>query len=285
MRVLFGVAIVSVSPVLHWMLGLAVAACFGLLGLLTRALAPSGAFATVVIGSLAYGFGNLPLAAALVAFFISGSLLSRLSEVRLARVVRPTQGSSRDAMQVLANGGVAVACAAASAFAHAHAVRASSALFAAAIGAVAAAAGDTWSTELGGLSGRTPRSLLSWQLVAAGRSGGVTLPGIVAAPAGGAAIGFAAALGDEKRLLAWVAIGAACGLIGSLFDSLLGATLQAVWYCETCEKESEQRVHDCGCAPGRLVQGWPLLDNNGVNAAATLVGACSAYALARGLLT
>ncbi|HLW38177.1 MAG TPA: DUF92 domain-containing protein, partial [Candidatus Eremiobacteraceae bacterium] len=98
------------SPPLHWMLGLAIAACFGLLGFLTRALAPSGAFATVVIGSLAYGFGNLPLAAALVAFFISGSLLSRLSEVRLGRVARPTQGSSRDAMQVLANGGVAVAC-------------------------------------------------------------------------------------------------------------------------------------------------------------------------------
>src|SRR5262249_3152460 len=36
------------------------------------------------------------------------------------------------------------------------------------------------------------------------------------------------------------------GLIGSLFDSWLGATYQAMYYCPACQKETERHIHSCG---------------------------------------
>ena len=36
------------------------------------------------------------------------------------------------------------------------------------------------------------------------------------------------------------------GLLGALFDSLLGATVQAIYYCPACEKETERHlIHLC----------------------------------------
>jgi hypothetical protein len=69
------------------------------------------------------------------------------------------------------------------------------------------------------------------------------------------------------------------GLAGSLFDSLLGATVQTIYYCDGCGKETERRVHRCGQATRRL-RGWPWLDNDGVNFVASLVGAAVAGLLA-----
>lgn len=263
-------------------MGGALAAAFALAGLVSRALAPSGAVATIVVGTLAYGFGGVALAAALVVFFLSGSVLSRISERIRAQVPRiSAKGGRRDAAQVVANGGAAVACAIASA----QAARIPSGwhdiLFAAAIGAVAAASGDTWSTEIGTLFGGSPRSLRTGRPVAPGTSGGVTAMGVLGAPLGGAVVGLTAGLfGRTGSLAAWAAIGAACGLLGSLADSWLGATLQGAWRCEACGVECEQATHGCGSRTS-LVRGWPWLDNDGVNAVATLSGAVIAGALAR----
>ena len=44
----------------------------------------------------------------------------------------------------------------------------------------------------------------------------------------------------------WIGIGAIAGLGGALFDSVLGATVQATYYCDACRKETERPVHSCG---------------------------------------
>jgi len=63
------------------------------------------------------------------------------------------------------------------------------------------------------------------------------------------------------------------GLAASLFDSLLGATVQAIYFCDVCRKETERHpLHRCG-ATTRPLRGWPWLDNDGVNFLATAVGA------------
>ena len=37
------------------------------------------------------------------------------------------------------------------------------------------------------------------------------------------------------------------GWLGALFDSLLGATVQSIYYCPTCQKETERYpLHSCG---------------------------------------
>jgi uncharacterized membrane protein len=60
------------------------------------------------------------------------------------------------------------------------------------------------------------------------------------------------------------------GVLGAFIDSLLGATLQAVYYCENCQKETERHpLHYCGTQT-TLRRGWQWLNNDWVNAACTL---------------
>ncbi len=68
------------------------------------------------------------------------------------------------------------------------------------------------------------------------------------------------------------------GLSGSLLDSYLGATVQAMYYCPHCHKETERRVHSCGTAT-QLLRGLPWLDNDGVNFLTTVAGGCVAMTL------
>ena len=57
----------------------------------------------------------------------------------------------------------------------------------------------------------------------------------------------------------------AAGLAGSLFDSVLGATVQAMYYCPTDQKETEKHpLHTCGTETLHI-RGWKWLDNDWVN--------------------
>jgi hypothetical protein len=53
-------------------------------------------------------------------------------------------------------------------------------------------------------------------------------------------------------------------------------TVQAIYYCPRCEKETERYpIHTCG-AETRQVRGWGWMDNDGVNWVCTVVGAVMA---------
>ncbi len=245
-------------------LGIAIPA--GLLG----SLSPNGVFGAVLVGTLTLGFGGWPWGVALVAFFVSSSLLTRYrAERKRSLVDLQAKGGRRDLGQVLANGGVGALLAILSAL-YPHPLW--SAAFA---GALSAATADTWATEIGALSPRPPRLLTTGRPVAAGTSGGVTLWGLEAAAGGALFIGLTLflagwGLGDT---LSWTLVPLALlgGLAGSTADSLLGATLQGLYRCPSCGKETERRRH-CG-RPTTLVRGFSWLTNDGVNLFSTLVGA------------
>jgi uncharacterized protein (TIGR00297 family) len=219
-------------------------------------LTPDGLAAALGIGAAVWWGLGWRGAALLVAFFISGSLLTQLATGRRG-------GARRTARQVLANGGVA-------------AVGALFGSWPAAAGALAAAAADTWATEIGSFSPFPPRLITTWARVTKGTSGGITALGT----AGGVAGAFAmAALGHllpphgaGRSPVVGVALLAAAGVAGMLTDSGLGATAQGLYECGACAARSERADTVCH-EPVRLIRGWRWLDNDAVNLAATLVGA------------
>ncbi|MDQ6767688.1 MAG: DUF92 domain-containing protein [Candidatus Eremiobacteraeota bacterium] len=263
-------------------IGAAAAAVIAVLAYRTRALTASGAIAAIVIGSLAFGFGGLAVAAAIVIFFVSGSVLGRLHSKNADAARRlAAKDARRDAAQVVANGGVAAVCAIAYGIAALNGWHHASRLVIAAVCAIAAAAGDTWSTELGALFAGPVRRITDMRPVPAGTSGGISMLGTLAAPAGGAVVGLAGiALPDVVAWPCWLALGAIAALAGSIIDSLLGATLQAMWRCSACGQMTETKAHPACGVPATLVRGLAWLDNDGVNAAATACVGALGYAAA-----
>jgi uncharacterized membrane protein len=88
-----------------------------------------------------------------------------------------------------------------------------------------------------------------------------------------------AALGGVVGLSGTV-VTAACagGVVGMMLDSLLGATVQASYYCESCDATTETPLHECGRTL-TLRRGWAWVDNDVVNLAATASGGAVALAL------
>jgi uncharacterized protein (TIGR00297 family) len=264
-------------------LGLILSAAIGLLAYRRGSLSPSGVAGAVGIGTSVFGFGGWVWGGTLIAFFVSSSLLSHTGERRKALLREKfAKDSRRDLAQTLANGGLAAVIAVIAGL-----VGRTASVFpllaAAFYGTVAAANADTWATELGVLAKQQPRLITTGKVVPTGTSGGVTWQGIAAALAGAAFIGLSAFLlvqGAARVTLGgwllrdWVLIPIAgiSGLAGATFDSLLGATVQATYYCDNCNKETEQVIHRCG-QPARLLRGWRWLDNDWVNFLASLVGA------------
>jgi uncharacterized membrane protein len=154
---------------------------------------------------------------------------------------------------------------------------------------MAAVNADTWATELGVLSPRSPRLITTGRQVEVGSSGGVTWLGTAASLGGATFIGLLGGLAVLILGQGWVAAGVlllaavAGGMVGSLFDSFLGATVQAIYWCDACQKETERKIHHCSTQT-RLLRGWPWLGNDLVNFLASALGALVAAGIGWGLL-
>ena len=229
------------------------------------ALTPDGAIAATFVGASTFGAGGPAAAAALIAFFVSGSALSR--RARVPGEVESAKGHRRDSLQVLANGGFAALTALISG-ARPGAARG------AMIGALAAAAADTWASEIGVRSSTPPRSILSGRPVRPGTSGGVTGLGWLAAGVGATLTGTVFAAFDRTGRGRRDAIGRALvgGLVGTLADSIAGATIQAGYACAVCGVPAEAPGAHCG-RPRIQVRGHQWVTNDVVNGIGTASGA------------
>ncbi len=262
--------------ILQLLIGILLAIIIAVLAWRTGSLSTSGAWAAMLTGGLIFGMGGFRWAILLLAFFISSSALSRAFVKQKASLAEKfSKGSQRDWGQVMANGGLGALLAVGNIlFPH------NEWLWLAFAGAMAAVNADTWSTELGVLSPIPPRMITTGQTVERGTSGGITLAGILASLGGAALIGIAAILfsGVHNWLysLGIIILG---GLVGSLFDSVLGANVQAIYWCPTCNKETERHpTHTCG-SPTRQVRGWSWINNDLVNFGCSLMGAIVAAGL------
>lgn len=266
----------------RWLLGFVAAACIAVLAHRARALSHSGALGAALVGTILVGGGGWWAGALLVAFFVTSSTLSLVSKGQLPE--QQERGSQRDLVQVLANGGVATLCAAALA------LDLDPTWAVALAAAIAAANADTWATEIGRLSGQRPRSIITWRSLPAGTSGAISFAGTMAAFIGATLIAILAVVGwqngwlvnpgDTTDLARLLMIVVGSGWLGSIIDSLLGATVQGQFHCPTCDVHTEMRRHTCGTATTR-VRGLPWSSNDVVNVLAVASAAAIAFWFAR----
>jgi len=251
-------------------IGILLAIIIAYLAYRARSLDRSGAYAAFIIGTVIFGLGGWRWAVLLLTFFITSSGLSRAFKERKREAnEKYAKGGQRDAGQVFGNGGIPAL------FAALHVFLPEAnwpwLVFAASLAAVNA---DTWATELGVLNPTSPRLITDLRkIVEKGTSGGVSLVGTLAALAGAGIIGLEALLltptGSNWIFFILVTV---AGLLGALFDSLLGATVQAIYYCPACRKETERNpTHNCGAETSQI-RGWKWLNNDWVNFACGVFG-------------
>lgn len=253
------------------------AAIVSLISYFARFLTLSGAAATFLLAVPIYGLGGWRWTVPILTFFISSSLLSRVKADRKKELSSMfAKSSRRDAGQVAANGGIAGLLVLIWWYSG------QEIFYLVYLGAICAVTADTWSTELGILSGKEPRLITNFAVVPRGTSGAVTALGTLAGLLGCVLIFFSglawydlisAEVGSRVSLFVLLLFS---GTLANLVDSLLGATLQAQYGCAGCGKITERRTH-CRGAPTIVVRGRRWITNDVLNFLCSAVGAAVAF--------
>jgi uncharacterized protein (TIGR00297 family) len=232
------------------LMGLAINAVIAALAWKARSIDGPGAASAIVIGTLITAALGLPGLAVMVAFFVVGSAVTKLGyRVKAARGIAQEKGGARGWRNAWANGGVAAVLALMAGLT----VGETRALFVLAYAAaVATAAADTGSSEIGKAYGRRTFLITTFRPVPPGTEGAISLEGTAGGFAAGAIVAFVGA-GTGLYSPAWALVIAFAGLLGSLAESVIGTV-------------AERR-------------GW--LDNDLLNALNTAIGAGILMLMAR----
>lgn len=258
-----------------WTISALIVVTFGYISYRLNVLDLQGFTAATAIGCAVIFLGGIQWFILLASFLIIASITTkyRYDQKTVLYSAHEKKGA-RGWRNVMANGGIAILSSVGYGFTN-------SVIFEVMfLGAVSTAAADTLATELGLLSVNEPRLITALrQRVKRGVSGGVTLLGELATLLGTFLIAIVAAvigLGGLSPLQLWV-ISLISGVLGSIVDSILGATLQGRYECPICSQETERRTH-CNCLTS-LKKGYAFIDNNFVNLGSTAVGALIAMGL------
>lgn len=233
-------------------------------------LALSGALAVVLLASSVLGLvDHWGWALTGMTFFILSSLLSLWGKSRKSRIEsRNDKSSRRDSGQVYANGGVSWA------FLVAYVFIPHESLFWGFVGAFAAAAADTWATEIGGYFQGSTRLITNLKQVEAGTSGAISWQGTLGGCLGAISVWAAGLVYYHTSLIESLVLIVGSAFFAMLFDSILGATIQAMY--ETPSGQITERT-DANGQTFKLVQGWRWMNNDRVNFFCTLVGGLLPY--------
>ena len=276
-----------------------------------EAITSGGAVAAALVGSVILVAGGLFYWLMLMLFFVSSTVASRIGKARKAGLERlHEKGSRRDALQVLANGSVAAIALVAAALTGrpAWAVAAAAALASVTADTWASELGVlsvtrprsivTWKELEPGMSGGvsvvgTLASVAGSLVIAGYFAVGAAAGGIVAGAATAGASGvWLGALGGAGRAtterlragsslcangLPWGAflVVLAAGFLGSVADSLLGATVQAQYRTSAGEQTERRRSAGTG---NELIRGARWMTNDAVNWISSLAAALAAAA-------
>ena len=248
---------------------------------------PSGLIVGALVTLIVYIISPF-LWAALVTFFLSSSLVSKWKLKQKHSVISEfSKDSKRDPLQVISNSLPAIL------FGIIFVVNdfypiitasndislmISSPWLFAAFASLATHNADTWMTEIGIITESAPRLITRLKkVVPRGTSGGVTIKGTIAGLIGSMIISTVYLLSTLIismfpwiNLVFWFIIITTAGIIGGLLDSLEGATIQGMYYCTHCSKETEKQVHKCGNET-EFHRGLKIITNDVVNISSALI--------------
>src|SRR5215470_12887001 len=196
-----------------------ISAVFAAFGRRVRGVTTSGAVAGAVVCFAllcAAGIGGF---AALLTVFVLTWACTKLGYAKKQRLGTAEARSGRNASQIVANLGIAGACALA------FLTLRQSRWLVAMSAALAEAAADTVSSEMGQAVGGQPQLITNWNHVPAGTNGAVTAAGTVAGIFASAAVA-AVCYGSGILGLRSALVCAAAGVAGMIADSFLGATME-----------------------------------------------------------
>ncbi len=281
------------SLVLLLVLGFFLNSAAALFVLWRGSLDAGGAVVSVVVGTVIFACGGPLFWLLLMAFFVSSTGLGhvRSREKEWLKSIHQ-KGNRRDLFQVLANGGVGMIAALL------YKITSSPAWAVGFAVSFASSNADTWASELGVLSRNGPVSILTFRPTPRGVSGGVSLLGTAVSLAGASFIALIFALENlalnavPVSLPRLAVIVTAAGFIGSLLDSLLGATIQAQYLISPSQEMpagapaislTERNMSKDG-APNRLVRGLSFVNNDVVNLASCALATTLAVVLTPVLL-
>jgi uncharacterized protein (TIGR00297 family) len=249
------------------------AAAIGIISYRFHFLSPSGSIATFLLAVLIYGIGGWMWTFPILTFFIASSLLSKFGKSRKKKLENIfDKTDKRDAGQVAANGGVAGLLILLWYF-----FPDRQELYYYFLASVAAVTADTWGTEIGTLMNGKPRSIISFRKVEVGTSGAVSAAGLLGGAFGAALIAVSSMLFSSVPVSGWMTISIiAAGVIGSLADSILGATFQAQYRTQEGKLTEKTVVHGL---PTVLVRGYAWMNNDVVNWFCAASGALALYFL------
>lgn len=246
------------------MLGLICSLIIAVFGFLAQLLTFSGVVVSVIVGTLVIAIGPWYSIFLLGAFFVSSGLIHKTKKyLNKTSISFAEKGAQRDGWQVLANSLPAVI----SLFAYK--ISGNFIFVVGYAGAICGATADTWASEIGVLSRKSPRLITTFRSIPRGQSGGVSLLGTLASVvgAGMSAILFYCCLvfSDKFQLQSavYLLIPMLAGIFDSLVDSLLGATIQGVFRCKICSKLTEKRIHHS--QETERVKGFASINNDHVN--------------------
>ena len=226
---------------------MAVTAGFAALGYVVHGVSRSGAVAGAMVCLALFASAGPAAFVALLTLFVITWIATRIGRSRKVRLGTAERGEGRKASQVLANLGVVTLCAIC------YAIRGEDWWLVAIAAAMAEAAADTVSSELGQAFSRRALLITSLERVPPGTDGGISLRGTASGVLAAIVMsGMCVLAGLIPQRAAGVA--AIAGVVGMLVDSFLGA-----WF-ERARQLSNDAVNFLGTATaalaGSVVAGW-----------------------------
>lgn len=246
-------------------LGFITGTLIGVFSYITDLLSKSGVIAVIFVATVVCGYGPWPTWSLLILFFASSGSIhlvkKAVSTTKTESIVE--KGHTRDAWQVLANSLPAIMSLVLFYYTK------NQLFLIGYVSGIAGATADTWGSEIGILSKRMPRSIVSFKQIESGLSGGVSTLGSFASFFGSLLISFSFWLIYSSFQVVqlptslFIIVPFICGIVASFVDSLLGATLQVKYRCLICGQITEQKQHHLQHT--RQINGISWITNDWVN--------------------